>query len=74
MDVAPDPDERGCECPADGRIARHFDAKASEGPDDGWETGLIAVSRRLSDALMSCPSRWLGSTPQPRQRRWGRPC
>jgi hypothetical protein len=53
MDLAPDPDERGCECPADARIARHFDAKASERSDDGWETGLIAVSQRLSDALMS---------------------
>ena len=53
MDIAPDPDDQACECPADARIARHFDAKASERSGDGCETGLIAVSQRLSDALMS---------------------
>jgi len=53
MDGAPDRDERECECPADARIARHFDAKASKRSDDGWDPGLIAVSQRLSDALVS---------------------
>jgi len=52
MDVAPDSDDRACECPADARIARTFDAKASQRAGDGFDPGLIAVSQRLSDMLL----------------------
>lgn len=53
MDVKPDSNEQGCACPADARIARHFDAKVAERLAQCQDSGLVAVSERLSDALLS---------------------
>jgi SAM-dependent methyltransferase len=53
IDPKPDPDEQDCACPTDARIARHFDAKAAERLAKGQDPGLVAVSRRLRDALMA---------------------
>lgn len=53
MDVKPDSNEQGCACPADSRIARHFDANVAERLAKGQDPGLVAVSQRLSDALIS---------------------
>jgi len=42
-----------CACPTDSRIARHFDAKAAQRVAKGQDPGLVAVSERLRDALLS---------------------
>ena len=49
----PDPEEQECACPTDSRIARHFDAKVAERLAKGSDPGLVAVSERLRDALLS---------------------
>jgi len=53
--VDPTPEREGpaCACPADSRIARHFDAKVAEGLARGQDPGLVPVSERLRDALLS---------------------
>ena len=48
MDDPPVPVDPACGCPADARIARHFDAKAAAHSAEGWDASLIAVSQRLS--------------------------
>ena len=53
MDVKPDSSGQECGCPTDSRIARHFDAKVAERLAKGQDPGLVAVSQRLSDALLS---------------------
>jgi SAM-dependent methyltransferase len=57
MDLKPDSEPQECACPTDARIARHFDAKVAErvakGQDPGQDPGLVAVSQRLRDALLS---------------------
>ena len=53
MDVKPDSRGPECVCPTDCRIARHFDAKVAERQAKGQDPGLVAVSQRLSDALLS---------------------
>lgn len=53
MDVKPDSKEQECACPSDSRIARHFDAKVAERLAKGQDPGLVAVSQRLRDALLS---------------------
>jgi SAM-dependent methyltransferase len=53
MDVKPDSTGQECACPTDSRIARHFDAKVAERLAKGQDPGLVAVSQRLSDALLS---------------------
>ena len=53
MDVKPDSRGPECACPTDSRIARHFDAKVAERLARGQDPGLVAVSQRLSDALLS---------------------
>lgn len=40
-------------CPADARIARHFDAKVTKRPAQCQDPGLVAVSERLREALLS---------------------
>ena len=47
------PTQQECACPADSRIARHFDAKVAERSAKGQDPGLLAVSQRLRDALLS---------------------
>jgi SAM-dependent methyltransferase len=42
-----------CACPTDSRIARHFDAKVAERLAKGQDPGLVEVSQRLRDALLS---------------------
>ena len=53
IDVKPEPEGQQCACPADSRIARHFDAKAAERLAKGQDPGLVAVSQRLRDALLA---------------------
>jgi SAM-dependent methyltransferase len=53
MDLKPDSEGQDCACPADARIARHFDAKVAERLAQCRDPGLVAVSERLSDALLS---------------------
>lgn len=53
MDVKPDSRGPECACPTDSRIARHFDAKVAERLAKGQDPGLVAVSQRLSDALLA---------------------
>ncbi|HEY8869536.1 MAG TPA: class I SAM-dependent methyltransferase [Candidatus Limnocylindrales bacterium] len=53
MDLKPDPKGQECACPTDSRIARHFDAKVAERLAKGQDPGLVAVSQRLRDALLS---------------------
>ncbi len=57
MDVKPDSNEPDCACPVDARIARHFDAKVAERLAQCQDPGLVAVSERLSDALLSLDPR-----------------
>lgn len=44
---------RDCACPSDGRIARFFDARLAERLAKCQDPGLVAVSERLRDALLS---------------------
>jgi magnesium-protoporphyrin O-methyltransferase len=53
MDLKPDPSGQDCGCPTDPRIARHFDAKVAEREAACQDPGLIAVSQRLREALLS---------------------
>jgi len=53
IDPKPDPEGQDCACPADSRIARHFDAKVAERLARGQDPGLVAVSQRLRDALLA---------------------
>ncbi len=53
MDLNGDSKDPECACPADARISRHFDAKVAERLAKGQDAGLVAVSRRLRDALVS---------------------
>jgi SAM-dependent methyltransferase len=53
IDPRPDPAGPECACPADSRIARHFDAKVAERLASGQDPGLVPVSERLRDALLS---------------------
>jgi len=53
IDPSPDPEGQECACPTDSRIARHFDAKVAERSATGQDPGLVAVSERLRDALLS---------------------
>jgi magnesium-protoporphyrin O-methyltransferase len=53
VDLNSDSEEQACACPTDARIARHFDAKTAERLARGQDPGLVAVSERLSDALLS---------------------
>lgn len=53
IDPSPDPEGQECPCPTDSRIARHFDAKVAERSATGQDPGLVAVSERLRDALLS---------------------
>jgi SAM-dependent methyltransferase len=48
-----DSKEPECACPTDARIARHFDARVAERLAKGQDPGLVAVSQRLRDALVS---------------------
>jgi magnesium-protoporphyrin O-methyltransferase len=53
MDLTPDSKEPECACPTDSRIARHFDAKVAKRLAQCQDPGLVAVSERLRDALLS---------------------
>jgi magnesium-protoporphyrin O-methyltransferase len=53
IDPKPDPKGQECACPTDSRIARHFDTKVAERLARGQDPGLVAVSERLRDALLS---------------------
>ena len=53
MDLNPDSKGQACACPTDARIARHFDAKVAERLAKCGGPGLVAVSQRLRDALLS---------------------
>ena len=53
MDVTPDSNEQECTCPADSRIARHFDAKVAERLAGCEDPVLVPVSERLKAALLS---------------------
>lgn len=53
MEPKPDSDGQECECPTDSRIARYFDAKVAERLAQCQDPGPVAVSERLSDALLS---------------------
>lgn len=53
VDLNHDSKEQDCACPTDARIARHFDAKTAERLAHGQDPGLVAVSERLSDGLLS---------------------
>jgi SAM-dependent methyltransferase len=53
MELKPDSDGQECECPTDSRIARYFDARVAERLAQRQDPGLVAVSERLSDALLS---------------------
>jgi SAM-dependent methyltransferase len=53
MDLKPDSEPEECACPTDSRIARHFDAKVAERAAKGQDPGLVAVSQRLRDVLLS---------------------
>jgi SAM-dependent methyltransferase len=52
MDLNGDSKEPECACPAESRIARHFDAKVAERLAKCQDPSLIAVSQRLRDALV----------------------
>jgi magnesium-protoporphyrin O-methyltransferase len=51
-DPQPDPG-LACACPADSRIARHFDTKTAERLAKGQNPGLVAVSQQLLAALLA---------------------
>ena len=53
MDMKPESMGPECACPTDSRIARHFDAKVAERLATGQDPGLVAVSQRFRDALLS---------------------
>lgn len=53
MDMKPESRGPECACPTDSRIARHFDAKVAERLATGQDPGLVAVSQRFRDALLS---------------------
>jgi SAM-dependent methyltransferase len=53
MDLKRNSKEQECACPADSRIAPHFDAKVAERLAKRQDPGLVAVSERLRDALVS---------------------
>lgn len=53
MDLKPDSSGQDCGCPTDSRIARHFDAKVAERSARCQDPGLVAVSQRLRDVLVS---------------------
>lgn len=53
MDLNPDPQTEECACPADARIARHFDAKTAERVAKGKDPELVPVSQRLAAALLT---------------------
>jgi SAM-dependent methyltransferase len=53
IDPKPDPAGQECACPTDSRIARHFDVKVAERLAKGQDPGLVPVSERLRDALLS---------------------
>jgi SAM-dependent methyltransferase len=53
IEPRPDPEGPECACPADSRIARHFDAKVAERLARGQDPVLVPVSERLRDALLS---------------------
>jgi SAM-dependent methyltransferase len=53
IDRRPDPEGPECACAADSRIAQHFDAKVAERLASGQDPGLVPVSERLRDALLS---------------------
>ena len=52
-DPRPDPTGPECACPADSRIARHFDARVAERLARGQDPILVPVSDRLGDALLA---------------------
>jgi SAM-dependent methyltransferase len=52
MDPRRDSKEPECACPADARIARHFDAKTADRLAKGQDPSLVAVSQHLRDALL----------------------
>jgi SAM-dependent methyltransferase len=51
--LTPDSKGQDCACPTYSRIARHFDAKVAERMAQCQDPGLVAVSRRLRDELVS---------------------
>jgi magnesium-protoporphyrin O-methyltransferase len=53
MDPPPDSEAQDCACPTDARIARHFDAKVAQRLAQCQDPGLVAISERLRDALLS---------------------
>jgi SAM-dependent methyltransferase len=53
IDPTPERESQECACPADSRIARHFDAKVAERVAKGQDPVLVPVSERLRDALLS---------------------
>jgi len=53
MDLKSESRPQECTCPTDSRIARHFDAKVAERLAKGQDPGLVAVSERLRDSLLS---------------------
>ncbi len=53
MDLKLDSKPPECACPADSRIARHFDAKVAVRLANCDDPDLLAVSQRLRDALLS---------------------
>jgi len=53
IDPKPHPEGPECACPADSRIARHFDAKVAERLARGQDPVLVPISERLRDALLS---------------------
>lgn len=53
MDLKADSTAQDCRCLSDTRIARHFDAKVTERLAQCQDPGLVAVSERLRDALLS---------------------
>ncbi len=52
MDLKPDDDRPECACPADSRIARHFDAAVAKRCAKGQEHAVLPVSEHLLDALL----------------------
>lgn len=53
MGLEPDSREQDCAFPTDSRIGRHFDAKVTEREAKCQDSGVVAVSQRISDALRS---------------------
>jgi magnesium-protoporphyrin O-methyltransferase len=53
IDLKPDSKGQDCACPTNARIARHFDAKVAERLAQFGDPGLVAVSERLRDGLLS---------------------